>query len=74
MYQRRPALERPKTRGFEVFVTPKTLFRAGNDVWEPALPETAQKRSFEPETDRDERHGLSFRGVRSTNYDAQLRI
>jgi hypothetical protein len=45
----------------------KTLFRAENDQWEPALPETAQKRSFEPETDRDERHGLSFRGVRSTN-------
>ena len=55
-------------------MAPKTLFRAGNDVWEPALPETAQKRSFEPERDRDERHGLSFRGVRSANYDAQLRI
>src|SRR5436305_14478567 len=36
-------------RAVELFVTPKTLFCAGNDVVEPALPETAQKRSLLPE-------------------------
>jgi hypothetical protein len=48
MYQRKPALERPKACGFELFVTPKTLFCAGNEVVEPALPETEQKRSLLP--------------------------
>jgi hypothetical protein len=48
MYQRKPALERPKACGFELFMTPKTLICAGNDVMEPALPETAQKRSLRP--------------------------
>jgi hypothetical protein len=47
MYQRAPALERPKAPVFEVFVTPKTR---QNHAMEPALPETPQKRSFQTNT------------------------